>query len=156
MKPLFFPENLEIRQYRDDLLQSVNEMYENLKEIHNETAPSTTFFDRGNADSYDFSLADFTTDGEWHDLDLSAILPSGAKCVIFWVQINDDATSSWICFRKKGSLSVYNQGVCRTQVANVWCDAQMTIPCDSNRVIEYSAIDRIFTGIYLIVNGWTY
>jgi len=137
------------------MLQSVNDMYENLKEIHNEDRTATTYFNRGDSDSYDFMTGDLTFDDGYHDLDLSGVLPSGVKTVHMTVSLLDNAAGSYFIMRKKGNVSEYNVSVARTQVADVWYDYEAWLPCDENRFIQYRGVAG-FTNVYLRIRGWTY
>lgn len=112
------------------------------------------YVDRGDNAAYDFETGDFTTDSNWYDLDLSSILPVGAKGVVFRVLVQDDATGSYVVFRKNGFANTWNSGYIRTQVANMNVDGTITIGVDSNRKIEYKAINRVFAVIKLNVVGW--
>lgn len=112
------------------------------------------FYDRGDPAAYDFTLANFTTDNNWHDLDLSAIVPSGAKAVAIQILIQDDALNSHIQFRKKGNTNVYNRSYLNTIVINLWHNLDIIVACDDNRVIEYRASNVVFTGINLTIKGW--
>lgn len=112
--------------------------------------------DRGDPSNVDFTLTDLTTDGAWHDLDLSGIVPPKAKTVKLFVVIRDDAVSSYIQFRKNGNTNVFNRTIVRTQVVNEYNDAEITVSCDSNRIIEYQARNTTFTNISITVKGWFY
>lgn len=39
------------------------------------------YIDRGDPPSWDYSKTDFTTDGQWHTLNLRSIVPEGASLV---------------------------------------------------------------------------
>jgi len=112
------------------------------------------FFDRGDPSDFDFTITDFVTDGNAHDLDLSSIVPRGAKAVLIRVGIIDDAVSSWIYFYKKGNTNQFNASIIYCQVSNVaiWND-RIVIP-DSNSKISYITYNTTFSGIYVIVAGW--
>lgn len=111
------------------------------------------FIDRGNdAGAADFTS--FTTDGSWHDLDLSSIVPSGAVAAVLRVQIKDDAAESILQFRKNGATSTYAIPGVMTQVANIMNEQVITVPCDEARAIEYKGTNTTFTSIEVDVIGW--
>jgi hypothetical protein len=112
------------------------------------------FIDRGDPSTYDKTLVDLTTDGVYHDLDLSAIVPIGAKLILLRIFILDDAVASQLRFRKNGNSNGYNASYIKTQVANVELDADMLVSCDSSRIIEYITTNTTFTGIGITVAGW--
>lgn len=115
---------------------------------------SEVFADRGDPAANDYAVADLTTDGAWHDLDLSSIVPAGAKAVLLYVQILDNAASSLIVFRKNGIANSANAGVVSMQVANITNRADIIVACDTNRVIEYLATNTTWTSIGICVRGW--
>lgn len=112
------------------------------------------YVDRGDPATYDFTEATLTTDGTWNDLNLSAIVPAGAVAVHFYLQIKDDAVSSYLLFRKNGNAEDVNIAGFRTQVADVWFEGNFVVACDSNRVIEHKGANLAFTNINLAVKGW--
>lgn len=112
------------------------------------------YYDRGDPAAFDFTVDSFTTDGTWRDLDLSAIVPSGAVLVLLFVQVTDDAVNSWISFRANGNANTINAPSLRTQVANQINEAQIIVPLDAGRVIEYCGKNLAFAAINVVVCGW--
>lgn len=112
------------------------------------------YVDRGDADDWDFTTVDFITDYNWHELDLSNIVPEGVKTVLLCVLIRDDAINSYIEFRKKGNLYAINRFLTQTQTANIWIADEGIVSCDVNRKIEYQTSNTTFGVINLIVKGW--
>lgn len=110
------------------------------------------YADRGDPSDIDFSA--LTTDASWHDLDLSAIVPSGAKAVILRVYIQDDAVGTYLAFRKKGNsngkviLQVF------TQATNAAIEAQGIVPCSTARVVQYTGSNTAFSDIRIVILGW--
>lgn len=111
--------------------------------------------DRGDPASVDVAVGSLTTDGSWHDLDLSSIVPAGASFVVLYVELKDDAASSSILFRKNGNSNAMNVGAITTQVANILTRGDIIVACDSNRVIEYLTSNLTFDTINITVKGWT-
>jgi hypothetical protein len=110
--------------------------------------------DRGDPSAVDFAVGSLTTDGGWYDLDLSSIVPANAVAVDLLVEIQDDAVNSGLQLRKNGNSNAINVAIARTQVVNVSNYLNTTIPCDSSRVIEYSASNLTWTTINITVRGW--
>lgn len=110
--------------------------------------------DRGDPAGYDYATASFTTDGAWHDLDLSAILPAGTVAALIKVRITDDATDQYFQFRKNGNSNIYHAPLIRTQAANVSIESELIVFPDSSRVVEYRASNTTFTSIFVLVSGW--
>lgn len=115
-----------------------------------------TIVDRGDPAALDFVVGDLTTDGTYRDIDLTGIVPRGAKIVRLRVKIEDDAAGRIFFLRKNGNSNTHNVYVVRTQVANVANDANFLIPMDSGEVIEYFASNTTWTTIDLVVTGWMF
>jgi hypothetical protein len=111
------------------------------------------FTPRGDIPSWDFVVGDLTTDGNWNDLDLSSIVPSGAVAVLLHIQLNEDAVRV-VAFRRNGDP--YNQPRSRigVHVASVLQYQDLIVQCDPSRVIEYKADNATWTGISIAVRGW--
>lgn len=119
--------------------------------------PSTggdTIVDRGDPSAYDYALGDLTTDNNWNDLDLSAIVPANAKAVLLSTNISDNAMSSYIKFRKNGNANERNVATCVVLVAGYSWHTNILVFCDANRKIEYRASNVTWTHINLVVCGW--
>lgn len=112
------------------------------------------FTDRGDPADWDYTQADLTTDGTWRDLDLSSIVPDGAKAVLLYVELLDDSVGAHIRFRKNGNSNSINISRVRTQITNLFIDQDLVIPCDANRIIEYNTSPIVFTTIRITVKGW--
>jgi len=112
------------------------------------------YVDRGDYGGYDFQIGDFTTDGGWYDLDLSSIIPAGAKAVTLRMIVEDDAANSYMGIRENGNVNAYNRVEIRTQVANVPFCCDVIVALDSNRKIEYSTVNTTWTTINMVVKGW--
>ncbi len=112
------------------------------------------FHNRGDPGFWDFILGNFTTDANWYDLDLSTIVPVGAKTILIHVQLTDNASASFVGFRKNGNSSIYNVAYAQTQVSGITNYISLIVPCDSGRIIEYQFSNTTFTAIKLTVGGW--
>jgi hypothetical protein len=118
-------------------------------------SPTGGFVHRS-SDGWDFNLSDFTTDTTWRDLDLSSIVPVGAKAVLINVRIKDDAVYSYFMLRKNGDTG--NNTEIQTYTAIAWREVrtQPIIAVDSGRVIEYNAEGGGVTwlNIDMRIAGW--
>ena len=112
------------------------------------------YHDRGDPSAYDYTLANLTTDGAWHDLDLSSIVPAGATAVNLSIWIKDDLINKGLLFRKNGNTNPYAREELRTQTANIHNTGCVIVVCDANRKIEYAATNVIWTEINITVTGW--
>lgn len=119
------------------------------------TVTGAGFVDRGDTGSYDFDKNDLTTDDSYHDLDLSSIVPAGAKAVLLSVQMEDDAVGSYFGFRENGNTNEINADFFRTQGSGVWIDnCSVVVALDSNRIVEYRAANLTFSNINISVRAW--
>lgn len=123
------------------------------KKYVDDAAP-TIFTDRGDPAAADWTKDTLTADGAFHDLDLSSIVPAGAKAVLISITVKDDAAGSRVLLRKNGNSNSWNVGVATTQVANLRHFEDVVIPCDTNRVIEYELTNTVWTEIYFLIKGW--
>lgn len=103
---------------------------------------------------FDFTESDLTTDGTWHTLDLSNIVPADAYAVLLNARIKDDAVDSEILFRKDADSPDANNIRIRTQVVDKYNDAEMIVFCGANRLIQYKGSNLTFTEIDILVSGW--
>ena len=113
------------------------------------------FVDRGDPSAFDFSIGDLTTDATWRDLDLSSIIPAGAKAVLFSATVrDDDAANSVFQLREKGNSNTHNVAAIRTQAAAVTQELALIVVPDSDRKVQYKASNVTWNKIDLLVRGW--
>ncbi|MBA7670357.1 hypothetical protein ES703_78502 [subsurface metagenome] len=102
----------------------------------------------------DFDQNDFTLDGNYHTLDLSAIVPAGVSAINLSVKVRTDIAASYVRFRHPDDGRVTGRCILRTQVAGmdfrmVWCQG-----CDVNRHVEYSFNNVVWDSVAFVVRGW--
>lgn len=119
-----------------------------------EQVGAMTYVDRGDPATWDFVQGDFITDGEWHELDLSSIVPEGVRTIHFIALIRDDIIGSLVQLREKGNVNPYTKFMIRTQTAGMTICGDGIISCDVNRKIEYYATATTWNQIILQVRGW--
>ena len=112
------------------------------------------YVDRGDPSAWDFSVGDLTTDGTWRDLDLSSIVPAGAKAVVIKLLIQDDTADYQFLLRENGNSNTYNILVSRILVADILHADESIVAVDSARKIEYLATNTTWTRIDILVKGW--
>ena len=117
-------------------------------------AQGNSYVDRGDVAAPDFAVGDLTTDGAYHDMDLSSIVPAGAVAVHIRVDCTDDSVASTFNLRENGNSNSINvfQVICR--IANVTVSQDGIVTCDSSRVIEYFATNTVWTSLNVTVKGW--
>jgi hypothetical protein len=117
-----------------------------------DTQPS--FVDRGDPEFYDWEGDALISDGDWHELDCSSIVPEGTKAILFRVACRATTIAEYIIMRKKGNINYCNIGELHPYAANTWATAEMIIACDTNKKVEYAFSVATWTGKQLTVAGW--
>jgi hypothetical protein len=108
---------------------------------------------RGEVASPDKVQAGLTCNGIWYDWDLSAIIGAGSVAVLLIVEYYHSSAIRTIHFRKKGWTTGANYPGTHVQAAGMWNDANIWVPCDVNRVIQYNG-SGTFTSINIYVQAW--
>lgn len=118
-------------------------------------APGIGMQDRGDPVAYDFTKPDFTIDSAWHDLDLSAIAPAGAKVIWLSVGVSSSGNAA-VFFRKKGNANAFNIQRAIGIAANVLAYS-LPVFCDTNRFVQYYVENSgVWTSINVSVTGWQF
>lgn len=112
------------------------------------------YIDRGDPAIDDFTFPDFTVDNAWHDLDLSAIVPEGAKAVQFHAEVRAPIIGDTFALRKNGNVNAANINLLVIQVGDVVIAQNLASALDTNRFIEYRVINPLTQVIILTVKGW--
>lgn len=112
------------------------------------------YVDRGDPSSADFSAFGLTQNGQWHDLDLSSIIPAGAIAAHLALQVSDGLVSQLLRIREKGNSNTYNCLFALTVVANVYTYAQGFVLLDGDRKCEYDASNTTWSTMNVTVRGW--
>lgn len=112
------------------------------------------YVDRGDIETVDYLITDFTKDGAWHDLDLSSKIPVNAVMVYMLVAIKSNTVNHFVKFRTNGFVNAFNLVSFYTQVIDVYNYINVFIKPDVNGIIEYkSTIDE--TGeLAVTILGW--
>ena len=114
----------------------------------------SSYVDRGDPVVSDFTKADITSDGVWHALDLSGIVPAGAKVVELSITLNNGAVGTYLMLRKNGNVGTGNILRQWIQTKDINIGMRGFTPLDADRNIEYWASDVVWTSIYITVTGW--
>jgi len=122
------------------------------------SAPTTgsviTLRENNHASNYDYTVANFTTDGTWRDLDLSSILPAGTTK--FWCRtvVVDDVVTSLFGLRKNGNTGISDAHWVRAETANAYHDLG-PIGVDGDRKCEYYGTNTTFTTINVVITAYS-
>ena len=114
------------------------------------------YIDRGDPSDWDFDIGDFIIDTDPHELDLSAIVPEGAKVVHFRVNAIFESTDDCITFFKCGDSFELNGHQIIVQAAGQVDVGDIFIELDDNRKIAYEAGSGAppISALNLVVRGW--
>lgn len=115
---------------------------------------TTGFVDRGDPVDEDFDITDFTCDNTWRELDLSAIVPAGAKAVSLYFTTRCSVIQKYWSFRNADNVNLNNISRIRPQIANFFDAGDFTVPVSTNRKIHYNCSDGCVWTVFLTVKGW--
>lgn len=113
-----------------------------------------TFIDRGDPPGADYILAQFIVDWGWHELDLSAIVPAGAKAILFQINGIPLDINAGFYMQRHGNVNftVYSQYA--PNVVGASHNEDLTVACDEDRKVDYLVGVGHFVDIDLVVKGW--
>ncbi|GAI54072.1 unnamed protein product [marine sediment metagenome] len=112
------------------------------------------YHDRGPSVGNDFTEADLTQDGNWNELDLSAIVPAGAKAVNLHSTAIDPNIGKAIYMRPAGDTTIIGTCTLRNQVANVSIGFYVPMSLSTGRKIEYKSAAPGYAGVTMKIRGW--
>jgi hypothetical protein len=104
--------------------------------------------------TWNWQTANCSTNGQWHDMDWSALFPATAKALVFNVVVVDDAVGSSLTIKDSRDSSNVSGSSIYTQVANISASQQMIIPCPSTRILSYLATNTVWSSINLAGIGY--
>ena len=105
-------------------------------------------------ESYDFTKNDFTTDYQYHDLDLSGIIPNGTIAVILWGAFKGDVAQSEICLAKAGYSGNYLKALFFQPIVNEGSGFSTIVPVSTDLKIKYRISNVNWVYINLQIVGW--
>lgn len=109
---------------------------------------------RGDPAVPDFTIVDFTTDGLWHILDLSAIVPLGVRLVHFNLLLNAAAGNQTFSIMRNGQAFNNNASTTVAQAVGLTIGQDGWVQPDENGLITYMGLAGPWNGIELTVRGW--
>lgn len=112
------------------------------------------FFVKADQESYDFLKTDLTTDYQYHDLDLSGIIPAGAVAVLLWGAFKGDVANAEVCLAKAGYSGNYLKALFFQPVVDQGHGFSAIIPVSPDRKIKYRISNVNWIYINLQVVGW--
>jgi hypothetical protein len=112
------------------------------------------YVDRGDPSSSDFTEDDLTTDGDWHELDLSSIIPAGAFLAHIISAIEDTSVNLYMQFQETGNTNNLNVLAVKTYVSGIYSDLTGLVLLDSDRKCEYRFSNTTINNIIIAIRGW--
>ena len=94
-------------------------------------------FAKPDQQTYDFELEDFTRDYQYHDLDLSGIIPAGTKAVLLWGAFKSDTADCEGSLAQSGHTGAYLKSIRFEPVAGIGCNIDCLMPIHPDRKIRY-------------------
>lgn len=113
-----------------------------------------TYVDRGEHSGHDWLLGDLTVDGSWHDIDMSLLVPAGAKGVNLHSVCVTSVITDIFYLKPKSHGTVFGSCTLRPQVINHSFCVRRAFAIDSDRVMEYRFIGSGFSLFQMSVKGW--
>lgn len=112
------------------------------------------YVDRGDPSTQDFTLANFTCDNTWRELDLSAFIPTIARAILCHLKFEASVKDEEILFRKQGNTNALNVTGCITKQTDKHQYKTVIVSPGDTRKIEYKATSVNITVLSLTVRGW--
>lgn len=108
------------------------------------------YIDRGDVAAVDFPVTDFVTDGNWHDLDLSAKIGKGVKLVRFYFFAFSEMGIVILELKQGGNANDFNIDALQAPEQGVPLRGSVTASTNAAGIVQYKLPD--ITYIYLFAN----
>ena len=115
---------------------------------------TTSLINRGDPASADFSAFTMIADDAWHELDLSAIVPAGAKGVLMFVDVGNANAGKHARFRPHGNVNEFNVSSLVTQVGGLFYECDRVCLIDADRHIDYYFSAGAWIVRFMTIKGW--
>lgn len=113
------------------------------------------WYNRGDSNTEDFLVTDLTKDGDWHDMDLSGVIPKGTSLVLMRLRLNHTGANQEIRFRTKGHTQVENFIGQHTNDAMRMLGTSIMVQPDSDGIIQYTTgAAGTWLVITIQIKGW--
>lgn len=103
--------------------------------------------------AWDFTQASFTRDGNWHDLDLSNIIPEGVYAVMLSHASKSGVANKYLIFAHPDYQNNFTAAVIYFPAANGYIGGTLIVGVKDGK-ISYKASDANVNDINLSVTGW--
>lgn len=112
------------------------------------------YVSRGDYTTFDYNQFDLDDDGNWHELDLSGIIPAGATAVKLHCKLRGDTIEGKLRLRPGGYVAGEVRCTLRIQVVNITVGAFITVGLSTDRKIEFEYTGADFGPRTITVQGW--
>lgn len=112
------------------------------------------YVDRGDPAAVDFAIGDLTDDATWRELDISAIIPLGAKAVLFEIDMQSVNAGREMFLKKYGQTNDVNHWHANTLVGNQHQSEMAIVAVDHNRKVLYNLENATWAQLDMILRGW--
>jgi len=112
------------------------------------------YFHRGDPTEPDYVVGNFTKDGTWYSLDLSAIIPVNAKLVLLKFMAICGAPGGYVGVRKNGAVDTLNIDTEKYLPQAAVAEFSLSVTPDSAGIIEYKVPNLAWPTLEMIVGGW--
>jgi len=109
---------------------------------------------RGTMETQDFTYSDFDFSAGFHTLDMSSVVPVGAKFVFFLVNMVSPTVGRYFLCRHPGDTGQWNSGVLFAQVVDQAIRKTMLCGLNAAREIEYMIHADGFSTFDITVRAW--
>ena len=109
---------------------------------------------RADVATWDFDTTSLTQDGAWHTLNLSAIVPAGAKAVVLRLGASHSSAGRYFRVAQLGYTQSASGANVATQVANIINEQTATFAMNTARTLSYWAASGTWSSIRVCVLGW--
>jgi hypothetical protein len=118
-------------------------------------SPMSTSMGTRSVSSPDFTQNTLITDGNWHTLDLSGIVPFGAKAVLIRAMVQQPLAGYVLYLNPNGDTNVNTASAITSLAPNIQSYNDLAVILDDNRKIYFKSLQNSnYTGIGLTISGW--
>lgn len=112
------------------------------------------FVDRGDVAAWDAPAGGWITDGEYHELDFSSIIPKNTKLIILRGEAITISANALIQFKTAGNIQNFNSTGFWTQAEALFNLFDLFVSPNNEGKIEYKIDDVVWIQLDFVIGGW--
>ena len=113
------------------------------------------YITRGDPDAWDYNIGDFRIEQTWRELNLSGLVPAGAKAVHVRVGLKNNIINETFSLKKFGQTNSYVGVTGRPLIGTLLYEYDWIVAISEDRKLEYRITDNgTWTQINFCVKGW--